>query len=188
MTKLMPVLTLNKATLWLKNIALRQKCIPVNLTEPEELEKAQLVIKEMLKCLYSDPSGVAIASSQIGVLMPIIAIDYKDSESGKQELHVFINPVIDDYSEEKIESNEMCLSVPGFSGKVIRSKTIKINGYDQLGNPQTVFAEGFLSTVFQHEIDHINGILYIDKLESELNPVPDYAERRMKSTIKLLSM
>ncbi len=102
-------------------------------------------------------NGVGLAANQIGISKRIIAVLKKDVAE------VFVNPEIIKASTATIESEEGCLSVPGVYGIVDRSKRIRIRALDRHGRRIEFDASGFRATIFQHEIDHLNGILFIDK-------------------------
>jgi len=178
----------NKNTLWSKNISLRQKCSPVDIANPEELAFAQTVISEMFRTLYGDPSSVALAAPQVGVLLQITTIDYQERDTKERCLFALLNPEIIKYSDETMDEQEICLSVPNFTGHVKRAKFIDVNAYDPQGKPLAIHAEGFFARVLQHEIDHLSGMLYIDKIDGELEQVPDFPERRMKPTMTKLGL
>lgn len=130
------------------------------------------ILQNFAKRLYatvrdSMSMGVGIAAPQVGVLKNIIWVQRFDKENYPFE--VYLNPKIVDYSDEKQTVKEGCLSIPNRSDTLkIRSQTIKIN-YDTIeGNHLTETVNGFTSVIFQHEIDHLNGILYLDHLEQDI--------------------
>ena len=104
--------------------------------------------------------GVGLAAPQVGILKRVIVIDNRDEENGKR--FYMINPEI--IEKEGVEVGmEGCLSVPGKQGTVERSKDIKVRYNDLSGEEKTLEAEDFLARILQHEIDHLDGILYTDK-------------------------
>lgn len=104
--------------------------------------------------------GVGLAAPQVGILKRVIVIDNRDEESGKR--FYMINPEI--IEKEGVEVGmEGCLSVPGKQGTVERSKDIKVRYNDLSGEEKILEAEDFLARILQHEIDHLDGILYTDK-------------------------
>jgi len=107
-------------------------------------------------------NGVGLAANQIGISKRIIAVLKKDVAE------VFVNPEIIKASASTIESEEGCLSVPGVYGIVDRSKRIRVSALDRHGRRVEFNASGFRATIFQHEIDHLNGILFIDKAKKIL--------------------
>lgn len=184
----LPTVMVNEAILDLKEVALRQECKPVNLDDPAALASAQALIQQLFRTLYSDPSGVALAAPQVGVLLRVAVISYQDIETHEDHLMALINPQITQMSEEKDISPEICLSVPNLSGDVARSTKITVEAYDQHGQPLRFTAEGFLARVIQHEVDHLNGIIYPDRVEGELRAVEDFPERRTAGTIRKLGL
>ena len=122
---------------------------------------------DMLETMY-DANGVGLAAVQIGepVRLLVLDVDQRDEE-GKPTLRkpqVFINPVITAHSDETKLAEEGCLSVPDIWEEVERPVKITCSYLDRDGKPQTIDAEGVLATCLQHEIDHLNGTLFIDHL------------------------
>ena len=115
------------------------------------------VIREMLKIMIKN-QGIGISAPQIGILKRIIAINTK---SGPE---VFINPKIRKISKEAEITEEGCLSFPGLWLKIKRAKEVEIEAINEAGEKIQNQAEGILSRAFQHEIDHLNGILFIDRV------------------------
>ena len=140
------------------------------------LEKKTKAVKEMtgrLKELISDmfdtmydANGVGLAAPQVGILKQIFIVDIGD---GKQ--YVAINPEITVVGEEVQTGEEGCLSVPGKEGVVTRPMHIKVKALDQNMKEYTLDASGFLARAFSHENDHLQGILYTEKVEGELEDV-----------------
>jgi len=126
-------------------------------------EELNTLITDMVETMKIE-NGIGIAAPQIGVHKRLIVIDTGD---GPQAL---INPEITARSLRKIESEEGCLSVPGVYGFVKRHREIKAKAQDRNGNEVTFKARGLLSIVLQHEIDHLDGILFIDKVIRYTSP------------------
>ncbi len=126
-------------------------------------EELNTLITDMVETMKIE-NGIGIAAPQIGVHKRLIIIDTGD---GPQAL---INPEITARSLRKIESEEGCLSVPGVYGFVKRHREIKAKAQDRNGNEVTFKARGLLSIVLQHEIDHLDGILFIDKVIRYTSP------------------
>jgi len=120
----------------------------------DELHK---LAKQLIKMMESD-NGIGLAAPQVGIADRIIAVDMK--EDGPT---VFVNPKIVSRSLRSIESEEGCLSVPGVWGIVDRHKKIKVKAYSVDGKAVTLNLRNLYSTVFQHEIDHLDGVLFIEK-------------------------
>lgn len=119
-------------------------------------EKIKTLAEDMIETMYKE-EGVGLAGPQIGMLKRIIVIDIGEGPI------VAINPVIASQDGEEIDI-EGCLSVPGKSGKVSRPYVVRVEYTDLDGEAKSMEAEGFLARAFCHEIDHLNGVLYIDKL------------------------
>ena len=123
----------------------------------------QSLIDNMAKTMYSAP-GIGLAAVQVGEPLRVIMydIEYKDN---KQNLCVLINPEIVS-SEGSIVYEEACLSVIDYSAEVTRSEKVFVKGLDRDGNPIGIEAEGLHAVCLQHEIDHLNGVLFIDHISS----------------------
>ncbi|MFC5471918.1 peptide deformylase [Cohnella suwonensis] len=138
--------------------------------DPVLRERAQEVTKfnanlhklldDMADTMY-DADGVGLAAPQIGILKRVIVVDVGD----EHELIELVNPVIVVAEGEQL-GPEGCLSIPGLQGDVRRYNRIVIRGQDRNGNPIEYESTEFLSRAFQHEVDHLNGVLYIDSAES----------------------
>jgi peptide deformylase len=118
------------------------------------------LLDDMAETMY-DSDGVGLAAPQVGILKRVIVVDVGD-DNGLIEL---VNPEIV-HSEGEQLGPEGCLSIPGIQGDVRRSNRIVIKGLDRNGNPIQYEGTEFLSRAFQHEIDHLNGVLFIDLAES----------------------
>ncbi len=142
---------------------------------PEEVrsEKIQSVIRDMSEALSAQDDGVAIAAPQIGVLLRIFllsekvtgALENENKETPDKKIslpRVFVNPVIVKRSREKHSVEEGCLSVRYAYGMMKRTKKVTVRALDSEGTPFERGASGLLAQIFQHEIDHLNGILFID--------------------------
>ncbi|QXM05861.1 peptide deformylase [Crassaminicella indica] len=119
-------------------------------------ERIQTLIDDMADTMYN-ADGVGLAAPQVGILKRIIVIDVGE---GLIEL---INPEIVEKKGEQIDA-EGCLSVPGVTGDVKRPKWVKVKGLDRNGNPVEMEGKDLLARAFCHEIDHLEGILFIDKV------------------------
>ncbi len=126
--------------------------------------KLQKIIDNMAETMYDAP-GAGLAAIQVGFDKSIIVFDTLPGETEKS-LHVLLNPEILESEGEIISENEGCLSVPDFRSDVKRSSIVLVEGIDREGNPVKIEVEGYLSIVLQHEIDHLNGILFINRISS----------------------
>ena len=146
---------------------------PILRKTSEPVEKIDKKIKnlmdDMLETMYAAP-GIGLAAVQIGILKRIIVIDL--SKEGEKKKPIFIvNPEIISQSSDLVSYEEGCLSIPNLFAEVERPNTCKIKFLDYEGNKKELEAKGLLSTCIQHEIDHLNGILFIDylsKLKKEI--------------------
>ena len=184
----LPIVQLNRDTLHSPYSALRQVCKEVDVTNDSELTAAHGVITEMFRSLYADPSGVALAAQQIGILQQIVVISYHDRDSDASPLMVLINPRVRAVSSETEEGEEVCLSVPRLSGIVDRAKTVEVEGYDQQGVAVKFPASGFLGRIVQHEVDHLAGVLFVDRAKGDLKGIPDFPDRRLEPTVRKLKL
>lgn len=128
----------------------------------------QKLVDNMVETMLDAP-GVGLAAPQVAVSQRVIVVRLPDDEDSVEEygkdagkLFVFVNPEIIKKSKEMVEGSEACLSIPGYAGEVERHESVTIKGQDRDGKPQRVKATGWLARVFQHEIDHLDGRLYID--------------------------
>lgn len=141
------------------NPELRKKSAPVNIITDSIRE----LVKDMAETMYDAP-GIGLAAPQIGIHQRIILIDI----SGKNEppdLIVAINPTIV-HAEGEAYEEEGCLSVPSYAANVRRHASVIVKAVDLEGNEQTWKAEELLAIAFQHEIDHLDGILFVDHLSA----------------------
>lgn len=124
----------------------------------------QKMIDDMAETMYQAP-GVGLAAIQAGFDKSVIVYDVAPRDE-KRDLHALINPRILEKKGSVLSENEGCLSVPDFRSDVRRYATVIVEGLDRDGSPVHIEAEGFLSVVLQHEIDHLNGILFIDRISA----------------------
>jgi peptide deformylase len=131
-------------------------------------DKFQTLVDDMVETMLDAP-GVGLAAPQVAVSQRLIVVRLPDDEESREEhgkeagvLFVLANPEIIKASREMVEGVEACLSIPGYFGKVSRHESITITGQDRHGKPVRVKAKDWLARVFQHEIDHLDGRLYID--------------------------
>ena len=126
--------------------------------------KLQELIDSMANTMYAAP-GVGLAAIQVGVNQSVLVYDIAPQD-GDRRLNALINPRIVEQEGTTISEDEGCLSVPDFRSDVRRSATILVEGYDREGNPLQIEAGGLLAIVLQHEIDHLNGRLFIERISS----------------------
>ena len=140
------------------NKILRQISQPVEKVGDEERE----LMRDMLETMYS-ANGIGLAAIQIGIPKRIIVMDLSKEENKKLPMY-FVNPVITKKNNEKITYEEGCLSVPNQFAEIDRPSKCEVEYLDYNGDKQNLQAEGLLATCIQHEIDHLEGILFIDYL------------------------
>ena len=119
------------------------------------------LIRNMIETLHSEPGRVGLAAPQIGVSRRVIIIGLSDEEDDI----VLINPAIVKRRGERL-LNEGCLSVPGYFGQIKRAESVTVKGRDRNGKEIRIKADGLLAQALEHEIDHLNGVLYVNRLES----------------------
>jgi peptide deformylase len=124
------------------------------------------IVKDMFETMYAY-NGIGLAANQVGINKRIVVVDVSLREERKVLPIVLINPQIVNYSKKKQVAEEGCLSFPGFFEKVVRSLSVEIEYYDINGKRQRIIAEGLLARVLQHEIDHINGIVFVKRMSLE---------------------
>lgn len=147
---------------------LREKCIPVRNITPNVIK----LLDDMAETMY-DAEGVGLAAPQVGITKRLAIID---CGTGLIEL---INPEIMDWKGEEYGS-EGCLSIPGLTGEVRRYEKVTVKAMDRHGKEFTVSGEGLLARAFQHEIDHLNGVLFLDLAEKVYNQEPKQVENHAR--------
>jgi peptide deformylase len=143
-------------------------------------ENVQEMIDKMAATMYNAP-GIGLAAIQVGWNKSLTVYDISPRDE-KRSLHVLINPKIITREGEIISENEGCLSVPDFRADVKRSAFITVEAYNRDGKPVKLDAEGLLAIVLQHEIDHLNGTLFIEHISSLKRQM---YKRRIKKQIKM---
>jgi peptide deformylase len=121
-------------------------------------------IKNMAETMYAAP-GVGLAATQVGFDGSLIVFD-PETEKKEGLYQVLINPKIIDSHGEILSEDEGCLSVPGYRANVRRARSVHVEGLDGDGNPLSIEADGFLAILLQHEIDHLDGKLFIDRISA----------------------
>lgn len=136
---------------------LAEKSKPIDEVTEEIKELAEAMVETMYK-----EEGIGLAAPQVGALHRLVVVDISGPEVRK-ELMTLVNPEIIT-ADGSCDSEEGCLSVPGYRAKVRRSETVTVKAQDLEGNDVTIEADGLLAICLQHEIDHLDGVLFIDKL------------------------
>jgi peptide deformylase len=134
----------------------------------------QILIDDMIETMRHEP-GVGLAAPQVNVSSQLMVVEYPDNdqnEEAKPKLYVVANPELVEMSSEIEIGLEGCLSVPNLVGEVERSTRVVIKGLNRNGKKQKFIVEGWLARIFQHEVDHLNGILFIDRAIKIWKPEP----------------
>ena len=126
----------------------------------------QTLVEDMIETMRQAP-GVGLAAPQVGESTRLIVVEYGDEENEETppKLYVLANPEITRSSEDTVLGTEGCLSIPGIQGDVERLAAGTVKGLNRHGRPMTVKAKGWLARIFQHEIDHLDGVLFVDRAE-----------------------
>lgn len=124
-------------------------------------ESLDALLRDMIETMYAAP-GVGLAAPQVGVPLRVFVIDVTVGKTSG-ELHELVNPEIVACEGMQMEE-EGCLSLPGFNATVVRPSRVVAQGFDRQGHPKTIEGTGLLARALQHEIDHLDGTLYVDRL------------------------
>jgi peptide deformylase len=153
---------------------LKQKATPIEAVDGD----VHRLIDDMIETMYA-ARGIGLAANQVGVSKRLCVIDTSGSDE-RSELIVLVNPVIVE-KEGAEESDEGCLSIPGYLPVIKRSAKVIVNGLNRGGKPVQLEATGLLSRALQHEIDHLDGLLIIDRI----SPIKrDFFKKRFKKSLK----
>ena len=146
---------------------LKRKAKPITKFDKE----LQTLIDDMIETMRDAP-GVGLAAPQVNISEQLIVVEYTEGDDDEDEdenkppkpkkLYVMINPEITKTSEEKVLGVEGCLSIPGIQDEVERFEAIQVKGLNRFGKPQKLKLNGWMARIFQHEIDHLNGILFTE--------------------------
>jgi peptide deformylase len=141
---------------------LRRKAKKVTAVDKDVLA----LVEDMIETMRAAP-GVGLAAPQVGVSQQIIVVEYgsEEDEEAPKKLFAMINPEIITVSEEMVEGTEACLSIPRIMGDVERHEKIVVRGMNRQGKMVKIKLSGWMARIFQHEIDHLEGILFTDRAE-----------------------
>lgn len=129
-------------------------------------DSLRTLIREMLQTMYSE-DGIGLAAPQIGLNKQLLVIDIDPEEASNQPL-VMVNPVIKSFSKELALDQEGCLSIPGVFLDVKRPEAIEVAFKDETGRPRKLKVNDILARVIQHEMDHLNGVLFVDRVANKV--------------------
>lgn len=129
-------------------------------------KELQTLVDDMVETMRVAP-GVGLAAPQVDVPLRVIVVEFGDEEDESVPLKLFpvVNPEITRFSKEQVTGTEGCLSIPDFVGDVDRSVGVVVKGMNRRGQPMRIKSSGWLARIFQHEVDHLNGVLFIDRTE-----------------------
>ena len=123
------------------------------------------LVGDMLETMYY-AEGIGLAAPQIGVSLRVCVLDLRDEDNPDEGRWVFVNPVIVESSDDEEKAPEGCLSIPEMEDVVTRPARVTVQGFDAEGEAIEVEAEGLLARALQHEVDHLDGVLFIDRLST----------------------
>jgi peptide deformylase len=162
---------------YLPEPVLRKKAKPVTQFDKD----LQTLIDDMIETMREAP-GVGLAAPQVNIPLQLAVIEYAENEDeeehedappAKKKLYVIVNPEITKVSEEKVMGIEGCLSIPGLVGEVERHEAIQVKALNRHGQPFKIKVDGWMARIFQHEIDHLHGVMFTDKATSVWKPTED---------------
>lgn len=170
---------------------LRRQAQPLTTEQISSPEIGRLI--EWMRETMRDAPGVGLAAPQVGIPLQLAVIEDRaeytkeisperlaERERSPTPFHVIINPRITARSERQVEFFEGCLSLPGFTALVRRAHVVTVDFLDDHGKPCTVNAQGWYARILQHEIDHLHGTLYIDRMEPRSFTTVDNLNRHWK--------
>ena len=150
---------------------LRRKAHPVTRFDADLLS----LVDDMIETMRVAP-GVGLAAPQVGVPSRVIVVEYPEEdeqEDAPKKLFVVVNPEIKEISPDTELGIEGCLSIPGLHGEVDRALAVTVKGQTRRGQPVRIKAKGWLARIFQHEVDHVNGIVFTDRAAKVWRPDPE---------------
>ena len=157
---------------------LRRKARPITRFDSD----LQTLVDDMVETMRQAP-GVGLAAPQVGISERLIVVEYpekeedEENEEAPKKLFVVVNPEIKERSEETELALEACLSIPGLQGEVERALAITVKGRNRRGQLVKIKAKGWLARIFQHEIDHLNGVLFTDRADKIWKPTEPIEDR-----------
>ncbi len=145
---------------------------PVLHQRAKPVPRVDIAVRRLLRDMLDtmrDAPGVGLAGPQIGVSLRLVVIEYEE------HVYKLVNPEITWFSSERVLADEGCLSIPGYVGTVERAERVRVRAKTEQGKSLTLSPEGWLARIFQHEIDHLDGILFTDRMApgERLRPAPD---------------
>lgn len=172
------IVTIDPRYLDLGECVLRRRAAPIDVSDPAALELARDLAQDMFAALYA-AGGSGLAAPQVGVLLRLVVADARDEPFGP---HVFLNPEIVVAGATMAAEIEGCLSLPGFQGEVDRHTSISVRAWNLWGDEERLELTGGPARLMQHEIDHLDGILYPDRFREgqRIEPSVTAVQRRAR--------
>ncbi len=159
---------------------LRKKCQPVD----EITDEIKKLVEDMVDTMEAN-NGIGLAAPQVGlehrIFITYVPLQDEEGEYGTGQLRVFINPEIIEFSEEQTEMNEGCLSIPTVHGEVVRPFRVKVQALNLEGNEFVEEFTGLEAHCVLHENDHINGVLFVDRIRGKERKALDAQLRKVKN-------
>jgi peptide deformylase len=181
------IVTIDPELLSLKDIVLRQCTKEIPIKKIEYLKLYRKLAIEMFEIMYAN-YGAALAAPQVGIPLRLVVMDPAKVDFGP---YVLINPAITFIGDAEEADIESCLSLPHYTGRIFRSSEVCVSAYDLNGELKEYRAQGLAARILQHEIDHLNGILYPDKLKGNdylVKSEDKAARRRAIDAVRRLQM
>ena len=147
---------------YLGDRVLRQNAKRISKVDTE----VRQLIREMLQTMYSS-DGIGLAAPQVGVHKQLIVVDVEPDNPANPPL-ILINPTIKNFSKDLCQAQEGCLSIPGVYMDVTRPQLVEVSYKDENGRPRTIKAGDLLGRCIQHEMDHLNGVVFVDRVDNSL--------------------
>ena len=156
------------------------KILKQKTTELTDIDaQTQNIIDDMIETMHG-AYGIGLAANQVGIPQRLCVIDFSLREQNKIPLIVLVNPVIAE-KEGMVDAEEGCLSIPGYMTSIKRPEKVLVRGLNREGKPIEIEGEGLLARALQHEIDHLDGLLFIDRM----SPIRrEFFKRRYKKSLK----
>jgi peptide deformylase len=156
-----------RTIVYIPDPVLRRKAHKVTVFDKD----LQTLIDDMVETVRDAP-GVGLAAPQVGVSQRVIVVEYGDDEDedAPKKLFTVVNPEIVEASTEMVDGTEGCLSIPRLMGEVSRHEKVVVKGLNRYGKPIKIKVSGWLARIFQHEIDHLEGVLYTDRASKVWQP------------------
>ena len=158
---------------------LRSKARPFDFSEMTKKQINDLVIG--MRKLMRKANGVGLSANQAGYDFSMFVAEVPDEKKGGKKFYAIFNPKLEKIDKEQEKAEEGCLSVPGTWGPVRRHVKVLLTGFDKNGKPVKIKAWGLLARVFQHETDHLNAVVFIDKADELYTFEPEAKDEKVKS-------